>query len=134
MDRLVNAIELLYVENSIARKRGTVQQALFFCLRVHNLAYAKQVEVHWAGEDGNWETLPAVYWAPGGEGSEIWLARTWRQASASTSLPGNIEFVAVHRSNGAEHWCKPPHGHFRCQADAGVRLADGVAVQHIGNA
>lgn len=135
MGEPVNEIELLYVENVISRKRGVVQQAIFFCLRVRNLAYAKQVEVHWAGEDGAWETLPAMYWGPGGEGSELWLARTWRQATAGASLPGNIEFVAVHRSNGGEYWCKGPQGgHFRCQADAGVRLPESVEIQHIGYA
>lgn len=132
MDAAVREIELLYVENVIGRKRGVVQQVLSFCLRVRNLAYAKQVEVHWAGEDGVWETLPAAYVAPSGDNGELWLARTWRQATAGTSLPGNIQFVAVYRSNGNEHWCKPPQGHFRCQADAGVRLADGIEVQHIG--
>lgn len=131
-DALVNEIELLYVENTISRKRGSIQQALFFCLRVRNLAYSKQVEVHWAGEDGAWETLPAIYWGPAGDDGELWLARTWRQASAGKSLPGNIEYVAVHRSNGSVHWCRPAHGHFRCQADAGVRLAGHVALQHVG--
>lgn len=130
----VSEIELLYVENTISRKRGNVQQALVFCVRVRNLAYAKQVEVHWSGEDGAWEILPAAYLAPAGDNCEIWLARTWRRAGASTSLPGNVEFACVYRINGSEYWCKPSGVHFRCQADAGVRLGEAVELQQIGYA
>jgi maltose 6'-phosphate phosphatase len=137
----VNEIQLLYVENTIARKRGVAQQALTFCFYVRNLAYDKQVEVRWTGEDGAWQTVTAAYWAPSGEIGEIWLARTWRQASPAASLPGNVEFVAAYRTGGSEYWCKPapgsPHantrGHFTCQADAGLRLGDGLDLLHVGH-
>ena len=103
----MNAIHLLYVENTISRKRGVAQQALTFCFYLQNRTYDKQVEVHWAGEDGAWQILPAAYLAPSGDGGELWLARTWRQSSPTASLPGNVEFTAVYRAGGAESWCKP---------------------------
>ena len=137
----MNEIQLLYVENTISRKRGVAQQALTFCFYVRNLAYDKQVEVRWTGEDGGWQTLSAAWWSPSGEDGEIWLARTWRQSSPTASLPGNVEFVASYRSGGAEYWCKPtpgtPHanfrGHFTCQADAGLRLGESLDLLHIGH-
>ena len=136
----MNAIHLLYVENTISRKRGAAQQALTFCFYVQNRTYDKQVEVHWAGEDGAWQILPAAYLAPSGDGGELWLARTWRQSSPTASLPGNVEFTAVYRAGGAESWCKPApgspyanaRGHFTCQADAGLRLGEGIDLLHVG--
>jgi maltose 6'-phosphate phosphatase len=137
----VNEIQFLYVENTISRKRGVAQQALTFCFYVRNLAYAKQVEVRWAGEDGVWQTLPAAYWASSGEVGEIWVARTWQLASPETSLPGNIEFVASYRAGSTEYWCKPQagssqanaRGHFACQADAGLRLGENHNILHVGH-
>ncbi len=136
----MNAIHLLYVENTISRKRGVSQQALAFCFHVQNRTFGKQVEVHWAGEDGAWQILPAAYLAPSGEGGEIWLARTWRQSSPTASLPGNVEFTALYRAGGAESWCKPTpgsrhanvRGHFTCQADAGLRLGEGIDLLQVG--
>lgn len=127
----MNEIELLYVENTISRSRSGIQQALTFCLYVRNIAYAKQVEVRWAGEDGSWETLPAAYVGPSGDEGEIWLARTWRQASPSASLPGNVEFICALRTAGSEYWAKPARGNYRCEADSGLNLGPGLSILHI---
>lgn len=128
----MNEIELLYVENVISRKRGVLQQALTFCLLVRNIAYEKQVEIRWAGEDGAWQTLPAEYWAPSGDDGEIWLARVWRQAAPTASLPGNIEFVCGLRAAGAEYWAKAGRDHYRCEADSGLNLGPGRVLLHVG--
>jgi maltose 6'-phosphate phosphatase len=139
----MNELQLLYVENTISRRRGVLQQALTFCFYVRNLAYAKEVDVHWAGEDGSWQVLPAAYWTPSGDLGELWLARTWRQASPAAALPGNIEFVAAYRAGPphqrTEYWCKPAgslanaRGHFTCQADAGLRLGEGIDLHHVNH-
>jgi hypothetical protein len=34
----MNELQLLYVENTISRRRGVLQQALTFCFYVRNLA------------------------------------------------------------------------------------------------
>ena len=128
----MNEIQLLYVENVISRKRGAIQQSLTFCVWVRNLAFEKQVEIRWAGEDGAWETLPAVYLAPSGDNGEIWLARASRQAAPTASLPGNIEFVCGLRAAGAEYWSRPEHSNFRCEADSGVNLGPGIRILHVG--
>ncbi len=128
----MSEIELLYVENIIARKRGAIHQELTFCLRVRNLSHTKQVEVRWAGEDGIWETLPATYVASSGNNDEIWLAHAMRQASPTASLPGNIEFVCSLRAAGGEYWAKPEHDNYRCEADSGLRLGSGLTLLHVG--
>lgn len=129
----MNEIQLLYIENTISRKRGEIQQSLTFCLQVRNLTYAKRVEVHWAGEDGVWETLPAAYLAPSGDDSEIWLASTSGEASATVSLPGNIEFACVLRMGGAEYWARGDRGNFRSEADSGLNLGPGFSILHVGH-
>ncbi len=135
----MNEIQLLYVENIISRKRGAIQQSLTFCLYVRNLAYEKQVEVRWAGEDGAWETLPAAYVAPSGDNGEIWVARISRQASPTESLPGNIEFACGLRVGSTEYWAKSERGpqggslnNFRSEADSGIQLGPGLRILHTG--
>ncbi len=130
----MNELQLLYVENTLARKRGAIQQTLTFGLYARNIAYDKQVEVRWAGEDGVWETLPAAYVAPSGQGGEIWVARISRQASPTVSLPGNIEFVCVLRAGGVEVWTKPERGNFRSEADSGLQLGPAEPILHVGYA
>ncbi len=125
-------LQLLYAENVISRKRGAIQQILTFCVRVRNIAYDKQVEIRWAGEDGAWESLFAGYLAPAGAGGEIWLARTSRQASPSASLPGNVEFACALRAAGAEYWVKPERGNYRCEADSGLMLGPACSLVHAG--
>lgn len=124
----MNVVELLYAENSIGRKKGIAQQVLGFFLSVENLAYTKTVEVRWAGENGVWETLPAVYVGPAGDNREIWCAQTWRQASAHSSLPGNIQYSLYCRANGAEYWINRNGANFSIAADAGLRLRDGLTL------
>ena len=124
----MSVVELLYVENVIGRTKGVAQQALGFFLSVENVAYAKTVEVRWAGENGVWETLPAVYVAAAGNKREIWRAQTWRQASAHTSLPGNIQFVLHCHANGVDTWIDRNGSNFTSQADAGLRLRDGLSL------
>jgi maltose 6'-phosphate phosphatase len=60
---------------AIARRKGVVQQELTFAMLVENQAYDKQVEVHWAGEDGRWQTLPAEHRYTTGQNQECWQAQ-----------------------------------------------------------
>ena len=100
----VSVIELLYVENIITRKKGAPQQRLTFYLLVENRAYGKEVAVRWAGEDGEWHTMPAAYVSFAGDNREIWRAQTWLQADEQHSLPGNIHFALHCRMDGQEYW------------------------------
>ena len=57
----MNKIKLLYAKNIISRKGGGVRQELSFLALVENLAFAKSIDVLWAGEDSVWRVLPAAY-------------------------------------------------------------------------
>lgn len=127
----MSVVELLYAANVISRKRGVVRQALEFNLLIENIAYAKVVEVHWAGEDGVWETLPAVFVATAGANRELWRAQTWRQGSATASLPGNIQFALVCHSGGRAYWNNRDGANYQLEADAGLMLGDARALVHI---
>jgi maltose 6'-phosphate phosphatase len=128
----VSVVELLYAANVISRKRGVARQALEFYLLVENIAYAKTVEVHWVGEGGGWEILPAAYVAAAGNNRELWRAQTWRQGSAAVSLPGNVQFAVVCRSGAQEHWSNRGGRNYRIEADAGLILGESTSLVHIG--
>lgn len=127
----MNAIELLYAENIITRKKGAPQQRLTFYLLVENRAYAKSVAVRWAGEDGEWRTLPAAYVSFAGENREIWRAQTWVQADAQRSLPGNVSFALHGRMGDEEFWENRGGANYFIEADAGVRLPDATPVRNV---
>ena len=127
----VSVIELLYVENIITRKKGAPQQRLTFYLMVENRAYGKEVAVRWAGEDGEWQTLPAAYVSFAGDNREIWRAQTWRQADEQHSLPGNIRFALHCRMDGQEYWENKGGANYQIEADAGLRLLDATLVRNV---
>lgn len=53
----MKALQLLYAKNVIFKKGETAQQELEFVILVRNIAYQKQVEVFWAGQEGFWRTM-----------------------------------------------------------------------------
>jgi len=127
----MDEIRLLYVENVISRKRRHKQQHLTFFMRVKDLGYHKQVDVLWAGEDGEWRELPASFHSKLGDGAEYWQAQIALHDSHDRSLPGNVQFGLRYRAAGGEYWDNQ-HGHnYHSQADTGILLAVGQAVQNV---
>ncbi|MGE5446346.1 MAG: endonuclease/exonuclease/phosphatase family protein [Ignavibacteriales bacterium] len=124
-------IQLLYVKNIISRHRGDAQQDLVFFMLVENLAYDKQVEVHWAGEDGVWRTLPAEYHSATGQSREIWYAQAKFYLSEETLLPGDIEFALRYRVLGKEYWDNNYRQNYAINADSGVQVAQEVPLLNI---
>ena len=120
----MSAIELLYAENIITRKKGSPQQCLTFYLLVENHTFGKEVAVRWAGEDGVWQTLPATYLAYAGDRREIWRAQSWLQPTEQRSLPGNIQFALHCRMEGRDAWENAGGANYWIEADAGIRLHD----------
>jgi len=127
----VSAIELLYAENIITRRKGAPQQRLTFYLLVENRTYGKEVAVRWAGETGDWQMLPAAYVGAAGDNREIWRAQTWLQGDAHQSLPGNVRFALFCRMDGQETWENNGGANYQIEADAGVRLPDATPVRHV---
>lgn len=120
----MNEINLLYARNTIARKDPVVRQELVFLLLVDNLAFEKQVDVQWAGEDGVWRTLPASHHQTIDQDREYWLARASFELGANQSLPGNVEFAVRYRVAGAEYWDNHGGTNYSLEADSGILLAD----------
>jgi len=124
-------IELLYAQNSITRAPGALQQTLAFWVLVENLAYDKQVTVHWAGEDGRFHALPAWFVYNGGENREVWCARATRVSGEESPLPGNVRFRLACAVDGRTHTDDAGDGReHTLQADAGIRLGHGVRILH----
>ena len=67
----MRAIELVYVRNVISRTVGGTFQEIAFAVRVQNLGFGKRVAVHWRGEDGAWQVVPAEYRCGTGAGQEL---------------------------------------------------------------
>lgn len=121
----MHEIQFLYARNTIARRRGVPQQELSIAMLVRNLGYQKHVTVHWAGEDGVWQVLPATYLAPAGDEHEIWQASITVLAAENVSLPGNVVLVVACTMQGQHYQDDNAGQPFAIDADAGfVARAD----------
>lgn len=125
-------INLLYVENVISRRLKTVQQKLSFLLILENLAYDKQVDIVWAGDDGVWQTLAARFQYKRGDTQELWSAEIKLKRTANKPLPGTIKFGLRYRVNGEEFWDNNNGQNYVSKADSGLKLADTVSVLNTG--
>ncbi|WP_394752150.1 endonuclease/exonuclease/phosphatase family protein [Crenothrix sp.] len=124
-------IQLLYIENIFTRKKGQVQQALSFFMRVENTHPTKQIDVVWRGEDGIWQTLPASYHSTLDDRWEYWCASALFQLTAVYSLPGNIEFGIRYRALANEYWENRGGLNYTSQADSGIKIAQDFQVLNI---
>ncbi|MCK5870933.1 endonuclease [Methylococcaceae bacterium CS1] len=127
----MNQIKLLYVENIIFRKTKQVQQKLSFFLALENIGYDKQVDIHWAGEDGIWQILPAQYHSMMGHGSEYWSASITLSLSEKHSLPGNIQFNLRYRVQSHEYLIDNHSQNYSSEADSGLKLTDNQSLQNV---
>ena len=117
-------IQLLYVENVISRHRRESEQRLDFLMVVEHLAFEKEVEVYWAGEDGVWRVLKAEYNRPAGKSREIWRASAAFHLKKDGWLPGDIQFALRYKVRGKEYWDNNQGRNHSINADSGIRVAD----------
>jgi maltose 6'-phosphate phosphatase len=115
-------IQLLQAGNTISRRKQRLQQELVFSMLVENLGWEKVVEVHWAGEDRVWRTLPASYHGSAGNNREVWRAHARFHPSDDASLPGDIEFALHYRAQGRDYWDNNRTRNYLSNADSGVLL------------
>jgi len=128
----MDKIKLLYIENVISRQCKRVQQQLTFFIQVENIAYDKQVDVLWAGEDGVWHTLVAKYWGMRAA-DEAWYAQVNVELSKTQSLPGNIVFSLRYQVNQQEYWDNNFNQNYTSEADSGIKLGHHNVIQTIYN-
>lgn len=77
-----------------------------FEVDVANLAFAKQVFIHYRKTDGSWGDLPLTYNRPATSGREIWSAY-FSNTSGGSTLPGvadPIQFAVKYQVNGNTYW------------------------------
>ena len=130
---LANPIRLLYAKNIISRCQGIPEQQLSFFAVVENRAFEKEVEIHWAGENGDWKKLRANFDSARGPGYELWSAHTTLQLSGDEAeLPGDIQFSLSYRTRGETFWDEGDNRqNYSLNADAGVRLGHDFAVVNL---
>ena len=116
----MNPVRLLYAENQLSGDECADAQHLMVGCVVQNLAYAKQVEVHWAGADGVWRVLPAHYARACGD-IEIWEAdASFLAISPDEFLPGAIELAVRYRTPEGEWWDNDDGRNHRIAAGAAI--------------
>lgn len=126
----MSEIQLLYVTNETLRKKGAQQQELRFFIRVENLAFKKCVEVVWAGEDGQWKTLPARFHSSTAKNQEYWQAKA-RFTSNTGKLPGDIQFALRYAVGNKTFWDNNQGQNYCSHADSGIRVAENISLLNV---
>lgn len=121
-------IRVVAAENSLSRSKTGTRQILKVWLLVDNLAYHKQLDVLWAGDDGHWQTLVAHFQAERGDGREYWLASLSLSGRSGRGLPGPVRFAARLRCNGTEYWDNDEGANHHLPTGVGVRLFAAVPI------
>jgi maltose 6'-phosphate phosphatase len=127
----MHPVELLYAKNIIFRKEHILLQELTFLISVANLAYEKQVDVLWSGENGHWQILHARYCCSSGAGRELWQAHAVFSRTAGTDMPGTVRFALRCCVSGHEYWDNNNASDYTAAADCGVMARTGLLIQNI---
>lgn len=127
----MKAIKLLQAENTISRQNRRLRQELVFTMLVEDIAFAKLVEVHWAGEDRVWHTLRAEYQGPDGTKREVWHARATFHPSEHASLPGDVEFALHYRVLEEDYWDNNKSRNYFSAAGSGVLLEQNAELLNV---
>ena len=125
-------VQLLYAANTETKQAGVSVQKLYFLIQVANLAFTKQIDILWAGADGVWHTLPAIFHSMSTGGVEYWNATTTLRATDTSPLPRNIQFAVRYRVNGKEYWDNNEGRNYFTPVGAALNLAAAADVLNIG--
>ncbi len=128
----MNKIRLLYVANEVSRERGLIRQELSFFILAANLAFAKKIDIVWAGEDGVWHTLPAMYHSSPEHDKEFWNATASFHYTPDRALPGNIQFALRYQVLGKEYWDNNHSQNYHSQANSCFQQTEHHALLNIG--
>lgn len=124
-------VRVIAAENSFSLSKKGSRQILNFWLLVDNLAYHKQLDVLWAGDDGQWQVLLARFQAPQGEGREYWQASLSVSGRSGCSLPGRIQFAVRLRCDGVDYWDNNAGANYTLPTSIGVHLFPGAPLHQL---
>ncbi len=125
-------IQLLYVINEVSNKKRQTRQEVSFLMLVENLSCTKNIDVVWAGEDGQWHTLPARFHAATGENKEYWKAHaSFILSPKHDPLPGNITFALRYQTGGDEFWDNNHNLNYLSLANSGIQVTGEHPIQNI---
>ena len=99
-------VELLYVTASTEVEYGasTAYGKMSGYIQVKNIAYHKQVTVHYAvGWDGEWQDLSASYFMPLFDDDEVWYFES-EGVPYSSRLSADFRFAVKYEVGGREYW------------------------------
>ncbi|TCJ19513.1 endonuclease [Parasulfuritortus cantonensis] len=125
-------IRLQHAGNEVVQEAGHSRQDLFFVAAVDNIAYAKRVDILWAGRDGVWHTLPATFHSMAGDHSEYWIATASLHLASHGAGPDAIRFALRCQMQGEEHWDNNGGANYVCPAHSYMRLGGDRAVFNLG--
>lgn len=126
-------IQLVHAQNKLSKNEGYCLLELEFAVLVQNLAPAKQIAVHWAGDDDNWQVIPAAYHFQAGRDHEQWLAKTSRRLPAAGGWPGHIRFALQYLVAGLEYWDNNHQHNYLLQPDPGLLLGPGMRLLQLSH-
>ncbi|MFZ4623425.1 MAG: endonuclease/exonuclease/phosphatase family protein [Rhodoferax sp.] len=125
-------IQLLYVINERSKKNELIQQKLTFFVLLENVAYAKKLDIVWAGEDGVWHTSPGMYHSSPEKDKDYWFAKATFVSNSDEALPGNIEFALCYRVLENEYWDNNHGLNYSSRINAGIQIFKHHPLLNIG--
>ena len=128
----MSEIRLLYAVNEITKGIELIRQDLSILVLVQNLAFAKKVDIVWAGEDGVWHTLPAEYHSTSENDEEYWNATETFHSAPDKALPGDIQFALRYQVLGEEYWDNNNSLNYKSRTNACIQLAGHHPLLNIG--
>lgn len=97
-----------------------------FDVVVANLAYAKQVSIHYRKTDGTWGNFPLSYNRPANPGKEVWTG-FFSNTGGGSDMPlvaDPIEFAVKYQVNGNTYWDNNGGNNYRVGHNGGTILVN----------
>ncbi len=127
----MDAIQLAYALNRTSRDEDDIIQKMEFVIVVKNLAFEKNIAVHWVSEDNVWHVLPACFTLQFDRDLEQWHCKKVFRSDTEERLPGNIRFALQYTVSGQDHWDNNNNANYFLATDSGVLLGPGILLKLI---
>lgn len=120
-----NEVKLIKVNSIFSSYKGPWLRGNFE-VQVANLAYVKNVAIHYKKTDGSWGNFPLSYNRPASAGNEVWSG-WFSNTSGGQDMPGvaePIEFAVRYQVNGSVYWDNNGGTNYKIAQNGGTILID----------